>query len=129
MTAAVAKRLTLIGILVLAAALRLVALGAGLRHRPHLDEQYFVENVRWMWVRGDLDPRFYEYPGLVFYLLWPVLGFASRTTLDPDAYLLARTVVAVFGVLSVFLACRLGRRLAGEAAGLCAALLLAVSPV
>src|SRR6185369_9708678 len=94
-----------------------------------LDEQYFVENVRGMLVRGDLHPRFYEYPNLVFYLLWPVLALADRTTLAPGGYLAARAVVAAFGVSSVLLAYWLGRRVAGVWAGMAAALLLAVSPV
>ena len=122
-------RAALLALLALAAALRFLFLGWGLRHTPHIDEQFFVENVRGMLARGDLDHRFHEYPGLVFYLLAPAVALVDRTTLAREGYLLARGVVAAFGVLSVFLAFRLGRAMAGTAAGLAAALLLAVSPV
>ena len=70
--------------------LRFTALGWGLRHTPDLDEQFFVENVRGMLARGDLDHRFHEYPGLVFYLLLPVVAAVDRTTLAREGYLLAR---------------------------------------
>ena len=76
---------------------------------------------------GDLDHRYYYYPGLVFYLLAPAVAAAGGS--GPAAYLFARAVVAAFGVLSVALAFALGRRLAGDHAGLVAALLLAVSPI
>jgi hypothetical protein len=125
----VPTRLALAALLLLAAALRFSSLGWGLRHTPHIDEQYFVENVRGMLVRGDLDHRFHEYPGLVFYLLLPAVGAVDRTTLAREGYLLARGVIAAFGVASVALAYLLGRSLAGPAAGLFAALLLAVSPI
>lgn len=125
----VPTRLALAAVLLLAAALRFTALGWGLRHTPHLDEQFFVENVRGMLARGDLDHRFHEYPGLVFYLLLPVVAAVDRTTLAREGYLLARGLVAAFGVASVGLVYVLGRTLAGRAAGLAAALLLAVSPI
>src|SRR5687767_5059751 len=123
------SRVALLATLLLAAILRFAALGWGLRHTPHIDEQFFVENVRGMLARGDLDHRFHEYPGLVFYLLLPGVAAADRTTLAREGYLLARGVVAAFGVLSVALAYRLGRAMAGTTAGLAAALLLAVSPI
>ena len=125
----VPTRVALAAILVLAATLRFLSLGWGLRHTPHIDEQFFVENVRGMLARGDLDHRFQEYPGLVFYLLTPLVAAVDRTTLAREGYLLARGLVAAFGVLSVALAHALGRAMAGPAAGLAAALLLAVSPI
>ena len=125
----VPTRVPLAAVLVVAAALRFTALGSGLRHTPHIDEQFFVENVRGMLARGDLHHRFHEYPGLVFYLLLPFVGATDRTTLAPEGYLAARGVVAAFGVGSVLLAFLLGRTMAGPAAGLAAALLLAVSPI
>ena len=88
-----------------------------------------MENVRGMLARGDLDHRFHEYPGLLFYLLLPAVAAVDRTTLAREGYLLARAVIATFGVASVGLAFLLGRSLAGVAGGLAAALLLAVSPI
>jgi Dolichyl-phosphate-mannose-protein mannosyltransferase len=116
-------------VLALAAVLRFGGLAWGLRHEPHIDERYFVENVGWMLTHRDLDHRFDEYPGLFFYALTPVLAWFEPPRFGPDAYLAARAVVAAFGVASVGLVYVLGVRLAGSATGLAAALVLAVSPV
>lgn len=86
----------------------------------------FVENVQQMAERGDLDHRFYEYPGLFFYLLRPALAFAPH---GAGPYLAARAVVALFGVIGCAAVYVLGRALAGPTVGLLGALLLAVSPV
>lgn len=124
-------RWALLGILVVVAALlRLIHIDQGLRHTPHVDERYFVENVARMLATGSLDHGFYEYPGLLFYLLAPVLALAGTgQPPGPQAYLAARVFVALAGVLAVALTERFGRRLAGPAAGLWAAAFLAVSPV
>jgi hypothetical protein len=114
----------------LAAVLRFAGLGFGLRHKPHWDETVFVSSVSRMLAAGDWDHRFYEYPGLFCYLLAPVLAcLAPERRESAEAYLLARGLVAAFGVASVALAWRLGRRLAGHWGALTAALLVAVSPV
>lgn len=116
-------------ILALAAVLRFAALDHGLRHEPHVDERYFVENAGWMLAHRDLDHRFDEYPGLFFYLTLPVLAFFDPPRFGANAYLAARALVAAFGVASVGLTWLLGRRLRGPFVGLAAALLAAVSPV
>ncbi len=122
--------LALLALLMLAAGLRFAGLGFGLRHHPHWDERAFVEAVEQMRLKGDLDHRFYEYPGLFIYVLHATLAFLPTEALHtPAAYLLARAVVASFGVLSVALVFLLGRRLSGPGTGLTAALLLAVSPL
>jgi len=123
-------RLALGTVLVLAAALRFTGLSWGLRHTPHVDERYFVENVALMLWEGDFDYRFYEYPGLFFYLLYPVLAVVDPgVPAGATAYLAARGLVAAFSVLSVGLVYLLGARLAGSTTGLVAAAFLAVSPV
>ena len=86
----------------------------------------FVENVQQMAERGDLDHRYYEYPGLVFHLLRPALALAPPGV---GPYLAARAVVALFGVIGCAAVYLLGRALAGPTVGLLGALLLAVSPV
>ncbi len=122
--------LALLAILALAAAARFVALDWGLRHPVHLDERVYVENVVRMLAAGDLDHRFYTYPGLFFYLLAPFLALVGEPRWwTGEAYHVARGVVAAAGVLDVLLAWWVGRRLLGPAAGLTAALLLAVSPL
>jgi hypothetical protein len=122
--------LALAAVLLLAAGLRFAGLDWGLRHVPHWDERVFVENARVMVLAGDLDHRYYEYPGLFFYLLYPVLRLMPEEALaGPGSYLAARAVVAGFGVLSVALVAVLGRRLLTTEASLAAALLLALSPV
>ncbi|HET8647143.1 MAG TPA: glycosyltransferase family 39 protein, partial [Vicinamibacteria bacterium] len=124
-----APRAALLAILALAAALRFTGLGWGLRHPPHMDERVFVENVFEMMRAGDLDHRYYEYPGLAFYLLWPLLRPLADEGPVRAAYLLARGLVAVFGVLGCALLYPLGRRLHSQAAGLLAAALMAVCVV
>ena len=123
-------RAALLGaVLITAAALRLLGLSWGLRHPPHWDERVFVENVGQMIESGDLDHRYYEYPALFFYILRPLLALAPMDPPGARAYLLARGVVAAFGVISCALLYRLGVEVAGSRAGLLAALLLAVSPL
>lgn len=119
--------LGLVPILCVAAWLRFTALDWGLRHIPHQDERSFVENVALMLTQGDLDHRFYEYPGLFLYMLLPVQAAVGGD--GPAAYHAARGLVAAFGVLSVALVALLGFRLGGPALGLAAALLSAVSPL
>jgi len=118
----------LVGILAIAAGFRFSGLSAGLRHTPFIDEQFFVVNVEGMLERGDLDPRFHMYPGFFFYLLAPLLALVDRP-FGAEAYLLARAMVAAFGVATVALTYVLGSRLGGARAGLLAAAVLAVSPV
>jgi hypothetical protein len=122
-------RAALLAILVLAAGLRFTGLSWGLRHRPHWDERVFVENAARMADKRELDHRFYEYPGLFFDLLAPLLALAGAGQPDARAYLVARALVGAFGTASVLMVFLLARRLIDEAAGLVAALFLAVSPI
>lgn len=123
-------RIALLAVLLVAGALRFTGLSWGLRHTPDYDERVFVENAVRMVVDRNPDYRFYEYPGLFFYLLCPVLApFPREVLASPQAYLIARGVVAGFSTASVGLTYMLGSRLLGPAAGLIAGLLLAVSPI
>ena len=124
-----ARRAALFGVLLLAAALRIAGLGWGLRHPPHPDEAVFVDNVATMIRSGDLDHRYYQYPGLFFYMLYPLVFLLPHDPPGPSTYLAARALVAAFGVAACALVDILGRKVAGSRAALLAALLLAVSPV
>ena len=115
-------------VLLTAVALRFHGLAWGLRHAPIDDERYFVDNVARMLAERSLDHRFYEYPGLLFYVLLPFQALAGGS--GPPATYAARAVIAAFGVLSVALTFALARRLLGSApAALTAAALVAVSPL
>jgi Dolichyl-phosphate-mannose-protein mannosyltransferase len=123
-------RLTLAAVVLLAAAMRFTVLDWGLRGPVHVDERVYVENVIQMVVAGDFDHRFYTYPGLFYYLLAPVVAaLGAPRYFTNDAYFAARAVVAVCGTLNVALIFVVGRRILGTAAGLAAALFLAVSPL
>ena len=85
-----------------------------------------VEMVR----AGDLDHRFYTYPGLFFYLLAPGIAALGPGRWDGgDPYLVSRGVVAMVGVLNVALVYCAAARPLGRGAGLVAASLLAASPL
>jgi hypothetical protein len=114
-------------VLAVAALLRFKGLSWGLRHPPHVDEQPFVEYARTLLARRDFDHRFYEYPGLIFYLLAAVLAFVPASAGEGAAYLAARGLVASFSLATVGLTYRLGSLIA-PGAGLAAAALVAVSP-
>jgi Dolichyl-phosphate-mannose-protein mannosyltransferase len=117
-------------ILLTAAGLRF----AGIAHHvvrgsPDFDEQNnFVRPIERMWREGTLDPTVYQgYAGFFNWLAaGPVLA-GSRLAGHAGAYAAGRGVVAVFGVLNVWLVGCLARRYAGQAAGMFAGALLAVS--
>ena len=125
-----AQAAALAAILAAATVLRVIGLDQGLRHPPHGDESAFVVNVHRMLDEGDLDHRYYEYPGLFFYLLAPVLGAVmGGEPPGPSAYLAARGVTAAFGVIAVGLQFAFARLLMPAGAALFSSALLAVSLV
>ena len=126
------------GIILLAAALRIVPVWFGLPYlyaRP--DEAVSISRAVGV-LSGDLNPHFFHWPSLTFYVFAAALGTASRLRslfgIDPavpvdGALIIARTVVALAGTLTVIPLFRLGRRMAGQTAGLLAAAFLAVVPL
>lgn len=126
----------LVVIIVVAAALRLVPVWFALDYpqaRP--DESVAIGHAASA-LDGDLNPRFFHWPSLTFYLFAGVFGFvsAARGVLLSDAALTyteqlvtARAVVALAGTATVFVLFRLGSRVVDQTTGLLAAGFLAVA--
>ena len=128
--------------------LRFAGLDFGLPLQLRPDEQIYTGVIRGMVARGDLDPRFYAYPGLAFLLdlgwLRLVHGITGEEMGDAAssfqtfladesrAILLLRILSASLGTLTLLVTFGLGRELGlrssgGRAAGLLAALFLSVA--
>jgi hypothetical protein len=144
-----ADRWVLPGLVLLALALRLHGIGAGL---PQVYEEAYPFKTAWtMWGWGpahglDLNPHWFRYPGLTIdlqflgqgflYLVLAAMG-AVHSTLDyrvlhqldkTPFYLTGRAITAVLGALTVLPVFHLARRVAGRGAGIAAAVLVALSP-
>jgi len=111
----------------LALAPRLAHLDRGLRHQPEYDERIFVESTLEMAAAGDWDHRFYEYPGLLIWILRIV--FWATDASGAEAYLAARVLMAVSSALTVPLLFMVVSTHVSRRAGVGAALLLALSPI
>lgn len=135
----------LFAVLALALVLRLDGIGWGLPYSfVNVDESTVVPKA-FAAARGHLNPQFFYYPSLYFYLLGGLYLVASPVlwllrhgnplamgsyVVDPGPYfLLGRLLSAAFGTVSVYLVYRLGRAAYGRPAGLLAALFLAVMPL
>src|SRR6185369_2331306 len=137
----IAERFALGGILVLAAALRLWFLTAGVPHAVGIDEPQVVGRALRILTTGDWNPHVFDYPTLVIYLqaavaivrfLWGALNgeWASLDRFSIDAvYAAGRFVTAVTGVATVWLTWRIGRDLSSRMVALVAAAALAVWPL
>ncbi|MDA8019944.1 MAG: glycosyltransferase family 39 protein [Thermoanaerobaculia bacterium] len=133
--------------------LLLLAAGAGLRTwyasgELHInrfeDEKYSLRNVRKILNTGDFEPASAYYPSPVFNLPQvlalkasdglaetfdlPWLSIRDRDGLNETAILITRLYQTLCGVLSLWLAFLVGRRLASPTAGLFAATILAFMP-
>ncbi len=148
------ERALLAVILLLAALLRGWALAYDLPYIYHPDEPVYIAISQRIFVTGDLNPHFFNYPSLFFYInalayvpffilgklagilhsradiLGPVsLAMGVTQAQMAGAVLLGRVVTACFGVGTVGLVHLAGKRISGKAAvGLLAALAVAVSP-
>lgn len=109
----------------------------------HIDERAFVLHPLGFW-SGDLNPHFFSYPTLQFYVASalyygyfllcsdrPLAAFvAYRYFVDPhDLLVLARGLTTVMSVATVAVTMRLGRRVYGRVGGLLAGVILAVLPI
>jgi 4-amino-4-deoxy-L-arabinose transferase-like glycosyltransferase len=137
-----AKRAGLgLGLALLAAALlRFWALSQGIGFNPGVDEpEVMVRAVR-MIKTGDLNPHFFDYPGLYMYveaavsvirfMVGAMQGRWSSLAQAPteDFYLWARATTALLGTATVWVVYRAGLRWGSQTA-LLAAVLIAVMPL
>ncbi len=147
-------RLTLVGIVLLAAGLRLAGIDFGRPYVYHPDEGFIAQPAMNIVRTGDLDPHLYIYPSGLMYaeaaiiaVLHPLTGasidtariqpierMSSRGPSDllPEQFdydVAGRILVALMGTLSVLFVGLVGNRLAGPVAGLAAAGFLAVMPL
>jgi hypothetical protein len=123
-------------IVLLGAALRLFPVWFGL---PYLHARPDEEAATWhamAVVNGDLNPHFFHWPSLTFYLFAGLFTAASwirrALFLDPalpelEQLIIARTFVALAGTLTIVVMFRLARRVADTTTGLLAALFIAVA--
>ena len=140
-------------ILFAALAIRLWGIDYDLPYIYHPDEPRYVAISLNMFRTGDLNPHFFNYPSLFFYinsiayipfyLIGKLFGtFATRSDLSvpliltvgvaktslPSAILFGRSITVVFGLASVVFTYAIGKQITGKAAvGVIAALFLAFS--
>jgi hypothetical protein len=135
----------ILAVLALALVLRLDGIAWGLPYSYVNADESTVVPKAFAAARGHLNPQFFFYPSLYFYLLGALYLVASpflwlvrhgnplamgSYVVDPGPYLLlGRLLSAAFGTASVYLVYRLGRAAYGRPAGLLAALFLAVTPL
>ena len=138
----------------LALVLRLWGISYDLPFIYYPDEPGYVAIAQRIFKTGDLNPHFFNYPSLFFYVnaasyipyylvgTWAGL-FSARTDIaaplaiavgvakatQPNTILLGRCLTALFGAGTVLLTWRIGRRISGRASvGLLASLFVAVLP-
>ena len=147
-------RLLLGAILVTAFLMRVWGIDYDLPYIYHPDEPMNIGVSHRIFSTGDLNPHFFNYPSLFFYInalgdamyyyggkfagvfqtpgdLLPPLSLAMGVTEAPlpGAILFGRLTTVIFGLGSVLLVFEIGRRLSGHIlVALLAALMLAVSP-
>ena len=126
--------------LLVAALLRFWALSQGIGFNPGVDEPEVMERAVRMMKTGDLNPHFFDYPGLYMYVETAVsimrfmvgatqgkwAGLAQAPT--EDFYLWCRAMTAVLGTATVWVVYRAGLRWSPQAA-LLGAVLIAVMPL
>jgi hypothetical protein len=127
-------------VLALGAGLRFWGIRFGLPYFDHPDEWSVADRALRMVQTADYNPRSFIYPTLYTYMqvgvaiahfLWGVSAGFYRTLQDIDSaqyYVWARSLTALLGSGAVLLTYVIGRLLYGRAAGLIAALFLAVYP-
>lgn len=137
--------LLLLAVLALALAMRLHGITWGLPYNFLDPDEGTIVPKAFHVARGHLNPHWFYYPSLYFYLLaalywiatpiWALVHHAnflseSSSVLHLGSYfLMGRLLTAAFGTASVYLIYRLGRAAYGAPVGLLAALFLAIEPL
>ena len=137
--------LLLVAVLALAVAFRLHGVTWGLPYNFLDPDEGTIVPKAFSVARGHVNPHWFFYPSLYFYLLaavfwvltpvWAVVQQANLLSsasfvLDQGTYfLLGRLLSVAFGTASVYLVYRLGRSAYGRWVGLLAAVFLAVEPL
>jgi len=120
-------------IVLCAAALRFYQINFGFPNFNHPDEGPKGTIVARMLANGSFDPHYFLHPSLLLYLSaggsWLLEAFGNTAPAIERSVLAGRIVSAVAGTVSVPLVYFIGRRLFSSPTGLCAAALLAVSPL
>lgn len=129
-------------------ALRAWAIRWGLPYADHPDEPALLNITLKMFKSGDLNPHWFLYPSLYFYLLLAVVtahvrwGTATGLYSDfnamlittdvyttiPEVFVWGRMLTIVLGSFTILAAYCVGQRVGGRAIGLLAALFLAIVP-
>ncbi len=131
-----------LGLILLGAGLlRFVALRQNLPYFDNPDEPTLTNAAIRMLQTGDLNPHFFRWPSLPFYIQFAVSlpqflsgvsngSYTSLKGIVPDGFFLAgRTVSATLGVATVFVSWLIGRTLYGPGVGLLGAAILAILPL
>jgi 4-amino-4-deoxy-L-arabinose transferase-like glycosyltransferase len=123
-----------LGVLLVAAALRLPGIRFGLPAQLHPDEPFLFASARQLRSGGAITHRIgASYPPLYVRLLAVqqslAAAIAGAEPRDPTLFVLGRGLTLLLSLIGVGLGYALARDLAGAAAGLWAAALLAVNPV
>lgn len=132
--------IAVVSLIGLGALLRFWGLSSGIPFAIQVDEPEIMERVVQMMKSGDLNPHFFDYPGLYFYLelavscgqfLLKATNGAWRSLNQVNTsnfYLWCRGLTAVLGTATVLLVYLAGRRW-GKWQGLLAAGLMATQPM
>jgi 4-amino-4-deoxy-L-arabinose transferase-like glycosyltransferase len=125
----------LIAIVVAGAVLRIFAIWFGLPYLFARPDEEAATGIAAQIRRGYLNPHFFHWPSLTFYLFAVVFWlyravlrlFTAHTVSTAEYFVIGRAVVAAAGTFTLILIFKIGRRVGGEVIGLIAAALLAVS--
>ncbi len=137
------KLITLIAaaIFILALAVRIYGIGFGLPYADQPDEPSVADKALKMLQSGDLNPHYFVYPTLYYYMqaalygiriLWQrLIGHPVdlASVLPTDFYLWGRMLTTLLGAGTSLLVFAAGRRLYGAAVGLVAALFIAFNSI